>query len=167
LERQATELAVRTGGKFIFAGANTVEFLEGIREALEIIKADQPAGGLCCTTDGDCFSPVTQQDCELNWGGVWSQAGGCEIDCNDNQRSDTCEILLGLTADDNGNGIPDECECVGDINGDFMVNIDDLLKVLNVWGCVRDCPNEDLNGDDVVDVGDLLIILDSWGDCGG
>jgi len=56
--------------------------------------------------------------------------------------------------------------CVGDLNGDGVVNVSDLLALLGAWG-----PNEghpaDINGDGVVNVSDLLILLGAWGDCPG
>ena len=37
------------------------------------------------------------------------------IDCNNNQRPDSVDIMLGGSRDDNQNGIPDECEDPGDV----------------------------------------------------
>ncbi len=52
---------------------------------------------------------------------------------------------------------------VGDINGDGVVDVLDLLLVLAAWGpCGNDCP-ADVNGDGTVDVLDLLEILSHWG----
>ena len=34
------------------------------------------------------------------------------VDCNGNFTADGCEIALGLSPDINGNGVPDECECL-------------------------------------------------------
>jgi hypothetical protein len=54
---------------------------------------------------------------------------------------------------------------VGDLNGDGVVNVSDLLILLGAWGdCPqgRDCP-ADLNGDGTVNVSDLLILLANWG----
>ncbi len=49
----------------------------------------------------------------------------------------------------------------GDINGDGVVDVLDLLALLSAWGECPDCP-EDLNGDGVVDVLDLLDLLSNW-----
>lgn len=54
---------------------------------------------------------------------------------------------------------------LGDLNGDGVVDVSDLLILLAAWG---DCPSSDpcpaeLNGDDAVDVADLLILLANWG----
>ena len=51
---------------------------------------------------------------------------------------------------------------LGDINGDSVVNFQDLLLLLKAWG-----PNSghaaDLNGDGVVNLSDLFILLMNWG----
>ena len=57
--------------------------------------------------------------------------------------------------------------CVGDINGDSVVGVVDLLSVIDMWG---NCPakgscDADLDGDNFVGVGDLLTIIDLWGAC--
>ena len=50
----------------------------------------------------------------------------------------------------------------GDVNGDGIVNTEDLLLLLGAWGECPGCP-EDLNGDGVVNTEDLLILLGNWG----
>ena len=45
----------------------------------------------------------------------------------------------GLSADANGNGVPDECEgtlsCLADVDGnDGMVGVTDLIALLAAWG---------------------------------
>lgn len=67
--------------------------------------------------------------------------------------------------DGGGNNFAQVCEVLGDLNGDGMVDVSDLLILLAAWGtCPRssDCP-ADLNGDGVVDISDLLILLSNWG----
>ena len=73
--------------------------------------------------------------------------------------------LGGMSDDDNNNGIPDECETPGDLNGDGTVGVDDLLILLGNWGPCADCDDcvADLDGDCSVGVKDLLILLGNWG----
>jgi len=50
----------------------------------------------------------------------------------------------------------------GDIDGDGVVGIADLLAVLAAWGpCGEPCP-ADVDGDGAVSLGDLLVILAEW-----
>jgi len=49
----------------------------------------------------------------------------------------------------------------GDVNGDGMVNVTDLLAVMDTWGPCEGCPG-DLNGDGFVDVIDLLEVVGNW-----
>jgi hypothetical protein len=56
----------------------------------------------------------------------------------------------------------------GDITGDGVVDVDDLLAVINAWGkcsappgkCAADIAPEE--GDGVVDVDDLLVVINNW-----
>ncbi len=56
---------------------------------------------------------------------------------------------------------------LGDLNGDCIVGVPDLLALLAAWGpCADPCPpfcTGDLNGDCVVGVPDLLLLLANWG----
>ena len=84
-------------------------------------------------------------------------------DCNDDGIVDYGQILDGSLADDDGNGIPDICSCVGDITNDGVVDVDDILMILGTWG--SNYQPADIDGSGIVDVGDLLIALDGWGNC--
>ncbi len=57
-----------------------------------------------------------------------------------------------------------DAEVFGDITGDGLVNIADLLELIAVWGPCSGCPG-DLNGDATVNVSDLLILIGAWGPC--
>ncbi len=82
-------------------------------------------------------------------------------DCNCNDVPDADDIA-GPTSDDaNDNGIPDECECLGDLDGDNEVGIGDFLFLLGNWGT----PAADLDGDGDTGITDFLILLGSWGPC--
>jgi len=55
--------------------------------------------------------------------------------------------------------------CVGDLNNDYDVNVQDLLILLSNWGrCNKDSGCiADINNDGVVNSSDLLILLSNWG----
>jgi hypothetical protein len=50
---------------------------------------------------------------------------------------------------------------LGDLNGDGMIGVDDLLQLLAAWGPCNEC-DEDLNSDGLVGVDDLLALLGVW-----
>ena len=52
--------------------------------------------------------------------------------------------------------------CAGDLNGDFVVAVGDLLVFLGYFGCASNCDG-DFNGNGTVDVGDLLAFLENLG----
>ncbi|MCH7720510.1 MAG: hypothetical protein IH988_05900 [Planctomycetes bacterium] len=83
-------------------------------------------------------------------------------DCNNNGVLDLTDIITAASPDDNANGIPDECETVGDLDGDGVVGILDLLILLSDWGPCKGCP-ADLDGDGNVGILDLLLLLSNWG----
>jgi hypothetical protein len=100
-------------------------------------------------------------------GAVYAFLGLSGIDCNDNGNPDTCDIFEGASEDLNANTIPDECEAIGDLNGDGIVNVRDLLALLGAWGaCDEPCPpacTGDTNFDCTVNWIDLLTLLSNWG----
>ncbi|MCH2134098.1 MAG: hypothetical protein MK116_10150 [Phycisphaerales bacterium] len=113
-----------------------------------------------------------ESDGEINWNDVSAtDSNGAfrsyliewSADCNDDGIVDYGQILDGSLADDDGNGIPDICSCVGDITNDGVVDVDDILMILGTWG--SNYQPADIDGSGIVDVGDLLIALDGWGNC--
>jgi hypothetical protein len=73
--------------------------------------------------------------------------------------------LPSADTDSNFNGVLDSCEEVvmGDVSGDGVVNIDDLLAVIGAWGqCAGFCP-ADVDGNGVVNIDDLLMVINNWG----
>lgn len=60
---------------------------------------------------------------------------------------------------------PKSPNVVGDLNGDGVVDVSDLLLLFGAWGACPaggSCP-ADFNGDGSVDVSDLLILFSNWG----
>ena len=59
----------------------------------------------------------------------------------------------------------DDTPCVGDVTGDGIVSVEDVLFLLSDFGCVVDC-NADIDLDDAVSISDLLQLLSAFGqDC--
>jgi len=64
-----------------------------------------------------------------------------------------------------GNLVVDfKTNCVGDLNGDLEVNIEDLLILIDAWGTCEGC-SSDFNGDGLVAIDDLLVLINAWGTC--
>ena len=78
------------------------------------------------------------------------------------QEHQTDSNIYGQRVNSDGTlGIPTVCQ--GDLDGDGIVGVSDLLLIIDAWGACS-C-EEDLNGDGIVGVSDLLIIIDAWGGC--
>ena len=86
-------------------------------------------------------------------------------DCNENDILDILEILLGEAIDENNDGVLDNCQgCTGDLNGDFVIGVSEILAIIDAWG---PCPNcsADIDQNGAVDIADLLYIVGNWGSC--
>jgi hypothetical protein len=53
--------------------------------------------------------------------------------------------------------------CTADVNGDEVINVQDLLLVVGAFGNAGG--PEDINGDGIVNVQDLLQVIATWGPC--
>lgn len=111
-----------------------------------------------------CTVRVGAHDCDgdgvLDWDEI--VGAGAAGDCNDNGVPDECDIAAGAP-DGNANGIIDSCEPPppGDLDGDGLVNAQDLEILVSAWG--SPAPGAaDLNGDGVVSSIDLAVLLASW-----
>jgi len=51
------------------------------------------------------------------------------------------------------------CDYLGDLDGDGIIDMDDLLDLLAEFGCLIDCGEGDLNGNGVINANDILIFL--------
>ena len=84
-----------------------------------------------------------------------------------NPSPGACDIASGASEDLDANSIPDDCECLADIENDTFVAVTDLLLLLARWGpCppVGDCFG-DIDNHGTVAVPDLLRLLAAWGPC--
>ncbi|MDG2030905.1 MAG: proprotein convertase P-domain-containing protein [Phycisphaerales bacterium] len=147
-------------GPFGCGGDNILASLED--DALE--AADET-----CTIDG---SPVLagslrpQQSLSgfigVNPSGIW------QLQISDRQSGDQGSFIsaclrLEVAPDCNGDGVPDDCSCQGDLDGDGEVGGSDLARLLSVWG-TNDVEG-DLDGDGFVGGADLSSLLGNWGLC--
>ncbi|MCA9291375.1 MAG: CRTAC1 family protein, partial [Phycisphaerales bacterium] len=82
-------------------------------------------------------------------------------DCNGNGIPDPVEIASGAAADDDGDGLIDDCDATpADLDGDGDVDAADLATLLAAWGTAD--ANADLDGSGVVDAPDLAMLLADW-----
>lgn len=86
------------------------------------------------------------------------------VDCWGGRGIAIVDDLSSGEPDLNGDGVPDECTCPGDIDHDGEVGFGDLLAVLAQWGSCSDCP-ADLDHDGVVGFSELVAVLSAWGPC--
>lgn len=96
-------------------------------------------------------------------------AGSIEIatapDCNRNGVDDAIDLANGTSADSDLDGVPDECACAADLDGNGAVDAGDLAAILAAWGPCRRC-GADLDASGAVDASDLAAVLAAWGTCG-
>jgi hypothetical protein len=90
-----------------------------------------------------------------------------DYDCNGNGVGDQTDILLRRSFDLNEDGVPDECQCLGDLNADLRVDLEDLSAVLAVFGSVHGDPEfdptRDADDDGQIGLSDLAIVLSGFG----
>jgi hypothetical protein len=87
------------------------------------------------------------------------------IDCDQDNIEDALGITSGAATDANGNGIPDSCDCLGDINRDRTVDGADLGALINGWGAAEAESPLDLDRNGAVNGADLGYLLNAWGPC--
>jgi hypothetical protein len=56
---------------------------------------------------------------------------------------------------------PEPDGILGDVNGDGVVNVSDILMLIVAWGPCDGCI-EDLNGDGTVNVTDIIMLISYW-----
>ena len=62
--------------------------------------------------------------------------------------------------DANANGVPDECECVGDVDHDLDTDSDDILLFFAAWDTGN--PMGDVDGDLDTDSDDVVLFFSRW-----
>jgi|LauGreDrversion4_2_1035121.scaffolds.fasta_scaffold44534_3 hypothetical protein len=87
------------------------------------------------------------------------------IDCDQDNVEDALAIASGSVTDVNTNGVPDLCDCLGNVNDDRVVDGADIGAVLSGWGSAPADTRLDPNRDGAVDGADLGILLSQWGPC--
>lgn len=137
---------------------------EGLWDQVCVLAAQELCGDLCpaapaCPSEGDCLEPHAAPGCDDP---AICQAV-CAVDtyCCEFAWDSVCATLANAAS---LNLCPHFC-IPGDLNGDGVVNVSDLLLLLSQWGpCDHpgDCAG-DLNGDGVVNVSDMLLLLANWG----
>jgi len=73
--------------------------------------------------------------------------------------------IWGSYEDLGGNQELKQCPlCQGDINGDGIVEVNDIIAMISAWGCTT-CSAEDVNENGIVEVNDIIIAIANWGPC--
>lgn len=128
------------------------------------------AGGAGCVADLSSLGPVSAgsfDGCTFtgNEGGFGAGLGSLLV-APEVSNSSFCknipdDEIMGQFTDNGKNTFCFVCD--GDVNGDGLVGVEDILAVLGNYGTSK-LP-EDLNGNGSVDVLDLLWVIGEWGPC--
>jgi hypothetical protein len=147
-------------------GTAVVKVCEGIAAAVSV-HAGCPGteenliacnfGGGVGVNCGAIFEALAGEEYFIRVAGFEDTAGQFEIEL----KAPDC--LLNAN-DANANGVPDECECLADVNGDGQVDAADVAQVLASFGVCESCP-EDVDGSGVVDEADVILVLKALGPC--
>jgi hypothetical protein len=91
-------------------------------------------------------------------------AADVQFDCDDDGLADTLAIIGG-EGDQDGDGLPNACDCLGDLDGDRMVNTADLALLLLDFGADRWPNPSDLDENGIVNTEDLSLLLLAFDGC--
>ncbi len=110
------------------------------------------------------------QQCRVDMGA--DESPFLRNDCNSNGVSDACDIEAGASLDDDGDGVPDECQLFGDCDHDLDVDLDDFNAMSNCLsgpgaGLGNDCDCFDSDGDSDVDLADFAVFQYAFGESTG
>ncbi len=81
-------------------------------------------------------------------------------DCDANGVPDDMEIAAGEATDLDGDGVPDACACLADLNSDGVVNIDDVDAFVGAF--LSGDPAADLNTDGTLNFDDIDLFVASF-----
>jgi len=134
-----------------------------------------------CTDSASCNydSSATIEDgsCENTSCAGCTNSAACNYDSTATIDDGSCDFLscvvfgcmdatacnFDSTADyDDGSCEYTSCACTGDINGDGVITVADVLLVLSEFGCLSSC-TADVDGDTYVNVADILLLLAAFG----
>jgi len=157
---------IGAGCVFVFDGSSWVE--QGRLLPSDGEPYDGYAQSLCLSGD---HAVIGATEWDYDPGGVQGRLVGAMYvfpylsDCDQNGTLDVCDIVDGTLHDDDGDGTPDECECIGDLDGDGDIDLTDLAILLAHYGMTSGATYEDgdLDGDEDVDLTDLAALLAVYG----
>ena len=143
---------------------NCTHSLEGERHLLENVWYNEyiaPGDSVVLGFTGTGDWPPSPEDVRINGelvtvlvdGEGGSDGGDGDGDGGDDGHGDG----------DGHGGNPDAC-CFGDVDGDGLIDGQDLSYLLAVWNTADDAGDLDRSG--IVDGGDLTMLLGVWGPCG-
>jgi hypothetical protein len=143
---------------------NIVPVTPGVTLGLYTPIADQDEDGIADHVDNCPLTenPLQDNSDHDNFGDACDQA---VVDCDQDNLEDALAIASGRVTDVNVNGVPDLCDCLGDVNGDYVVDGADIGAVLAAWGSTPRDARVDPNRDESVDGADLGFVLSQWGPC--
>jgi hypothetical protein len=150
------------GGAFLYLNGTA---LDGV------LANPGPAGFLLAGTRVACTGTSVIASAPTANAGLSTQAGRLYVldrtrDCDASGTPDAIELANGILLDGNGDGIPDDCQCLADLNGNGQVNSQDLSFLLAFWGTDGSgAVDADINNDGIVNAGDLAALLAAWGPC--
>ena len=64
---------------------------------------------------------------------------------------------------DDGSCEYNSCQCTGDLDGDNLVGVGDVLQLLSLFGCTVNCGVADINNNGLVGSSDVLLVLAQFG----
>ena len=150
-------VSVALDGGILLVGANQFREGAGPTTGAAYVFERRPAGWHAVARltahdgeDGDWFGAAVGLHGRLGLVGAWRD--------NPNGSRSGSAYLFATGPDDDGDGLMDACGCLGDLNGDWAVDSDDLSLLIASFGLALE-GGPDLNADGVVDQHDLGIML--------